>query len=64
MREVDKKTFDAFLKAYPRKLETDVFMVMATWNDFGLGDWPVSIVDKIPNFEREEDESKYDFNIL
>lgn len=49
MRDVSKDEFAAFLKAYPRKLERDVYAAceppMVTYNDFERAPyWPDSIV--------------------
>ena len=43
-----KDELDHFVKAYPRKLERDVFGAyeppLVTFNDFTLGGWPDSVV--------------------
>jgi hypothetical protein len=49
-KEVSRAEFDAFIEAYPRKLEYDLYRIgeppLETWNDFTLGVWPRSIVAK------------------
>lgn len=43
-----KEELEAFVAAYPRALEKDVFAAseppLVTYNDFTLGDWPDSVV--------------------
>jgi len=49
MHRVTKEECQAFLAAYPRPLERDVFAAfvppLVTWNDFADGQvWPASVV--------------------
>jgi len=49
MHRVTKEECQAFLAAYPRPLERDVFAAfeppLVTWNDFAQGQvWPASVV--------------------
>lgn len=42
---MSKEEFDAFLEAYPNKLEKDYYMDWYSWNDFSDGKvWPESVV--------------------
>jgi len=47
-RECSEAEHKAFVNAYPRRLEVDVYRVpeppVVTWNDFTLGNWPDSVV--------------------
>ncbi len=51
--------FNAFVKAYPRKLVRDVNGTCeppyVTYNDFTLGDWPKSIV---AGYDADPDETE------
>ena len=50
-RQVQKGEFDAFVGAYPVRLEWDVAGMceppIGTYNDFQLGAWPESVVAKV-----------------
>lgn len=49
LKPCTKEEFDAFLAAYPRRVERDVYMAgeppLVTYNDFSLAPaWPQSVV--------------------
>lgn len=74
MENVDKKTFEKYIKQYPRKLERDVCGIceppIVSYNDFSLGKWPDSIVAKTylyddnPDGYYYEPESKREYAIM
>jgi hypothetical protein len=69
-KSVDKKTFESFLKNYPRYLERDVTGIfeppLVTYNDFTLGVWPESVVAShyLENDPRLTEESDYNYRII
>lgn len=50
MKQTSVEEFYDFIERYPTPLEVDFCQIaeppVKSWNDFTLGDWPVSVVAK------------------